>query len=119
MRVLVLGTLLVGCTVAGCATITTDPAVPAFSNAVKAGTQAFATARAAENEAFAQAALNAALTNGTVSTKNCWQPNADQSKCQMVITVDGQPANPQTVATNGAKLVQALANYAQGLAQLV
>ena len=92
--------------------------MPAFSRAVTAGTRAFTAARTAEHEAFVQAAFNAALTDGTVATENCWQPGYDPTRCQVVITVDGQRANLRPIASNGAKLAQALAAYAQGLTQL-
>ena len=118
MRVPGIVLLLVICLVTGCATISTNPAVPAFSNAVATSQQAFEAARSAENEAFAQAALNAALASGTVSTENCWQPDYDPTRCQIIITVDGHRANLRGVASNGAKLAQALTTYAQGLAQL-
>lgn len=118
MRISGIGLLLVICLVTGCATIASNPAVPAFSHAVATGTQAFAAARSAENEAFAQAALNAALANGVVSTEDCWQPDYNPAKCRIIVTVDGHRANLQAVASNGAMLAQALATYAQGLAQL-
>jgi hypothetical protein len=119
MRYRLLGVLLACGLAAGCSSVTTDPTVPAFSSAVMAGAQAFTTARSAEGNAFSQAALNASLApGGTVSTQNCWQANADQAKCQMVLTVNGQVVEQQAVAVNGAKLAQALSSYAQGLAQL-
>lgn len=119
MRVPVISLLLVTCLLTGCATMATNPAVPAFSDAVTAGTRAFTAARSAEHEAFMQSALNAALTDGTVATENCWQPGYDPVECQLVVTIDGHRASLGAVASNGAKLAQALAAYAQGLSQLL
>lgn len=118
MRMPAIGLLLALCLLSGCASVHTNPAVPAFSEAVAAGTHAFATARSAEDQAFRQAALNAALGNGTVTTENCWQPGYDAARCRIVITVDGRPVDFQPAAPVGAALAQALAAYAQGMAQL-